>query len=265
MIIWLLIVLGWLLTAPTWAATLVQTATGANSCGTSTATFGVAVTNGNSIIVTLTDDSSTIATPSDGTNTYTQIAASNTNETAAIFRATNVTGSITSVSVTGGCSAVVAYEVSGLAAGNDGTNSGAANSATAATGNVTTTGSGILFSVVSVGATGSITPGGGWTEGYEVESFSTMTINSGSQLSGGSGTFSQSWTLGAAASWNAAVAAFKDAATAVTGCRLVQNGTDKRLLQNGTDGRLLQGGNTGACIVGGPTVIPVQMMLGVGP
>jgi hypothetical protein len=43
---------------------------------------------------------------------------------------------------------------------------------------------------------------------------------------------------------------------AVTGCRLLQNGTDKRLVQTGgTDGRLLQGG--GACnIVGGTTTYP---------
>ncbi len=258
----------WLMAAPLWAATLVQTATGANSCSTATATFGVAVTNGNSIIVALTSDNSTVPTPSDGTNTYTQVVARNSGELVAIYRATNVTGSITTVSLNpGNCVAIVAYEVAGLAAGNDGFNSSTATNTSAVTNSVTTTGPGIVISAVSVGGSTTITPSGsGWTQGYENESFSTMTINSERQLSGGAATFSDSWTLGASNRWNAVIAAFKDIPPTIVGCRLLQDGVSKRLLQNGTDGRIFQGG--GDCALGGggggPTVVPVQMLLGVG-
>lgn len=203
---------GLLLAGPAWAATLVQSATGGDSCGTSTATFGGATTNGNSILVAVTVDGTTIPTPTDGTNSYTQIVSVANGVSAAIYRATNITGAPSSVSVTSGsCTAIMAYEVAGLTTGNDGFNSGSGTSTTPSTGNVTTTGGGILISVVGKGASGTITPSGsGWTEGYEHEAFNTMTISSERQLSGGAATFADSWTLSGSTNWAAAIAAFKD-------------------------------------------------------
>lgn len=198
--------------SPALAATLVQTATGDNSCGTSTTTFAVAVTNGNSVLVALTVDGSSIPTPSDGTNTYTQIVSDYTGTSSAIYRATNVTGAPSSVSVTSGsCTAIVAYEVAGLATGDDGTNSGTGTGTSVTTNSVTTTGGGILISVMGHATSGTITPtGSGWTQGYEYEPYNTMNINSERQLSASAGTFTDTWTVANSAGWSAVIAAFKD-------------------------------------------------------
>lgn len=81
---------------------------------------------------------------------------------------------------------------------------------------------------------------------------------------GAAGTYAANWTA-ASGRWSIAAAGFKAAgSSSISGCRLLQNGTDKRLLQNGTTGRILQAG--GDCGLGGgpPAVVPVRMLLGVG-
>lgn len=59
-------------------------------------------------------------------------------------------------------------------------------------------------------------------------------------------------TIAASADWMVHVLALKIAGVALTGCRLLQDGTSFRLLQDGTSKRLLQGGAGTGCAGGSP-------------
>jgi hypothetical protein len=80
-----------------------------------------------------------------------------------------------------------------------------------------------------------------------------------------SGTYNTSITVtGSPTNTGNWVMAYYEVPPVISGCRLLQNGTDKRLTQNGTDGRILQGGGDCELGGGGPAVVPVRMMIGVG-
>ncbi len=139
------------------------------------------------------------------------------------------------------------------------------SSTTPSDGLTTATANALLLGVMGhVTANTSITPNGSYTQIGEEENASLHTaFNLVFRIVTTAQAYTIDWTTGTSVTWGVYTAGFKEAATVMSGCRLLQNGTDKRLLQNGSDGRILQGG--GDCeLGGGAAVVPVRMLMGVG-
>jgi len=84
------------------------------------------------------------------------------------------------------------------------------SSAAASTGNFNTTDTDIILAVMGVQAGGTITPNTGWTQIYEQESYSDMTINFMYRI-GAAGTYNAGWT-NSNTRWVCSAAAYKPAA-----------------------------------------------------
>ena len=201
-------------------ATVIQAVDGVTGNGNpEVKAFGSNVTIGNHLVVVFGSDSTPPSTPTDTRgNSYQLDASINVSVGVFVYSCKNVSTGANTVSVAGAGigKAYSLYEVSGLdgttwfdaATTNNGT------STSPATGNVTAAGAGFIVHGVGWDASTSCNaPGGAWTQhGFESESFAAMTINSQYQANGAGGTFSISQTLGASATWNTVIVAYKNAA-----------------------------------------------------
>lgn len=109
--------------------------------------------------------------------------------------------------------AIAIGEFSGIAtsAAGDGSNSNTNNTANPAAGNITTTTSGLVWGTMGRHATGTITPGAGFSEIFEEENWNNTTISTIYQITP-AGTYNANWTAGGGVAWWASAFALKDAA-----------------------------------------------------
>lgn len=88
----------------------------------------------------------------------------------------------------------------------DGRSGNTNNTANPTAGAISTTTAGVVLGVMGRHASGTITPGTGWTQIFEDENWDDTTISFIYQITSASGSYNASWTASAASWWAAAVA-----------------------------------------------------------
>lgn len=280
----------WLWAGQAWAAVaFVQSASSSDDfpgSTTATVTFATNTTAGNAVVCWLYWGSQTIALSSVGNGTNTATLSGNPTTVSTSGRAAwavieNGAASANTITATFDASlsfsvAVNFYchEVSGVATSSavdvhamnvqasPGTTTDAVTS-----GAVTTTANGdyIFGASKDYGVTGSVVNAG---TGYTSRTTGSNGAISESLVQGSAGSIAATFTTDLSFSSHVSgILALKAAAAGggTSGCLLLQDGTSKIVLQDGSGGHLLQGG--GSCGIGGgggPSVVPANMLLGVG-
>ena len=174
------------------------------------------VTAGNTIIAMVQSDghkATGTANVSDGVNSYVKIVE--LDGEVAIYRALNVAGGVTIVIFTPDagidyCALSIA-EVSGLAGSpDDGSTSNTAASTGITTGSVTTTESGIVFGVFSRHAASTIVIADSHTDIFDTGNTYASVNGAAGYFISAAGANALLWTGGAANTYKACIAAFKD-------------------------------------------------------
>jgi hypothetical protein len=185
--------------------------------------FGSAITAGSTILVCVRGSGSftgsTLSVTDDKSNSYTldtSMPAISGTGSLFLYRASNVTGGGTTLTITPGTSTslrVAGYEISGLAASSplDKTAHASGNSISLASGSITTTQAnefvlGCLMTGNDIGSN-PMTAGSGWTSDININTTNAILLAE-SQIVSSTGTFNATASIGTADTWGALVASY---------------------------------------------------------